>query len=69
LEYQELLDPCYHFGHTRGFAFITKHPAYNVVGHIEERRPEGVDRAQQEHMIPNNRVIGKKIVTRFDSDH
>lgn len=56
---QELLYPCYHFDHAPGFAAITKHLAYNSVGHIEERRPKGVDPIRKEHHVKNNRVIGK----------
>jgi hypothetical protein len=57
---QELLYPCYHFDHAPGFAAITKHLAYNSVGHIEERRPKGVDPIHKEHHVKNNRVIGKE---------
>jgi hypothetical protein len=55
---QELLYPCYYFDHAPGFAAITKHLAYNSVGHIEEHRPKGVDPIHKEHHVKNNRVIG-----------
>lgn len=56
---RHLLYPCYHFDHAQAFADITRHLAYNVSGHIEERMPDGVDAAQKEHRIGNIRVIGK----------
>lgn len=56
---RELLYPCYSFNEARSFAAVTKRLVYNVAGHIEERRPEGIPASQREHRITNNRIIGE----------
>lgn len=56
---RELLYPCYHFDEAEGFAAITKRLAYNNVGHITERRPEGVPAIQKQHRLDSTRVIGE----------
>lgn len=57
---RELLYPCYYFNHAPGFAAVTKHLAYNMRGHIEEKMPAGVDPIHKEHHMKSNRVIGKE---------
>lgn len=58
LQCRQLIYPCYTFDHAEGFATATKHLAYNIMGHIQEDRPDGVSAEQEEQRL-RSRAISK----------
>jgi hypothetical protein len=52
---RQLALPCYMFDYAHGFAQVTKWMAYNIAGHITEKRPPGF-KWKHMHLCPPNFV-------------